>query len=179
MRRNRQSTTLVWWYGIPTLVRLGHNDMTCIINSFTYQIFNTMDKTKAMLGERTKLRNKILAAAKNNESRANYNTLILYCQEYLDMTNDLVMMGRRVGISSELLKVSYWKERYKEFNERNPNIVMGSDDKTYRWVVKVDDLPLYQMRGSEREFRKVFDGIKSVMTYMNPMTPVTYVKLVK
>ena len=138
-----------------------------------------MDKTKAMLGERTKLRNKILAAAKNNESRSNYNTLIVYCQEYLDLTNDLVMMGRRVGISSELLKVSYWKERYKEFNERNPNIVMGSDDKTYRWVVKVDDLPLYQMMGSEREFRKVFEGIKSVMTYMNPMTPVTYVKLVK
>lgn len=153
--------------------------MTYIINLFTYQIFSKMDKIKTMMGERTKLRNKILAAAKNNESRSNYNTLIMYCQEYLDMTNDLVMMGRRVGISSDLLKVSYWKERYKEFNGRNPNIVMGSDNKTYRWVVKVDDLPLYQMRGSENEFRKVYDGIRSVMTYMNPMTPVTYVKLVK
>lgn len=153
--------------------------MTYIINSFTYQIFSKMDKIKTMMGERTKLRNKILAAAKNNESRSNYNTLIMYCQEYLDMTNDLVMMGRRVGISSDLLKVSYWKEKYKEFNGRNPNIVMGSDNKTYRWVVKVDDLPLYQMRGSENEFRKVYDGIRSVMTYMNPMTPVTYVKMVK
>lgn len=138
-----------------------------------------MDKIKTMMGERTKLRNKILAAAKNNESRSNYNTLIVYCQEYLDMTNDLVMMGRRVGISSDLLKVSYWKERYREFNDRNPNVVMGSDNKTYRWVVKVDDLPLYQCRGTEKEFHKVFDGIRAVMTYMNPMTPVTYVKLVK
>ena len=153
--------------------------MTYIISSFTYQIFNTMDKTKSMLGERTKLRNKILAAAKNNESRSNYNTLIMYCQEYLDMTNDLVMMGRRVGISSDLLKVEYWKERYREFNGRNPNIVMGSDDKTYRWVVKVDDLPLYQMRGLEKEFRKVYDGIRAVMTYMNPMVSLTYVKMVK
>ena len=138
-----------------------------------------MDKIKTMMGERTKLRNKILAAAKNNESRSNYNTLIMYCQEYLDMTNDLVLMGRKVGISSDLLKVSYWKERYKEFNDRNPNIVMGSDDKVYRWVVKVDDLPLYQMRGSEKEFRKVYDGIRAVMTYMNPMVSLTYVKMVK
>lgn len=153
--------------------------MTYIISSFTCQIFSTMDKTKSMLGERTKLRNKILAAAKNNESRSNYNTLIMYCQEYLDMTNDLVLMGRKVGISSDLLKVSYWKERYKEFNDRNPNIVMGSDDKVYRWVVKVDDLPLYQMRGSEKEFRKVYDGIRAVMTYMDPMVSLTYVKMVK
>ena len=153
--------------------------MTYIISSFTCQIFNTMDKIKTMMGERTKLRNKILAAAKNNESRSNYNTLIVYCQEYLDMTNDLVMMGRKVGISSDLLKVSYWKERYQEFNDRNPNIVMGSDNKTYRWVVKVDDLPLYQMRGTESEFRKVYDGIRAVMTYMNPMVSLTYVKMVK
>lgn len=153
--------------------------MTYITNSFTCQIFNTMDKIKTMMGERTKLRNKILAAAKNNESRSNYNTLIVYCQEYLDMTNDLVMMGRRVGISSDLLKVEYWKGRYQEFNDRNPNIVMGSDNKTYRWVVKVDDLPLYQCRGTESEFRKVYDGIRAVMTYMNPMVSLTYVKMVK
>jgi hypothetical protein len=135
-----------------------------------------MDKIKTMMGERTKLRNKILAAAKNGESRSNYNTLIVYCQEYLDLTNDLVMLGRKVGISSDLLKVEYWKGRYQEFNNRNPNIVIVPDIKTYRWAVKVNGITMYKFKGKESEFRKVYDGIRAAITYMNPMVSLTYVK---
>lgn len=109
--------------------------------------------------ERDKLRAKIIAVAKNKESRSNYNSLFRHTKRYDELTTELRNLGKKVSITSDLLKYDYWKDRYKAFNSNNPNVIIPEDNEYY--IIHNNDV-LYHFTGTETEYNKVMQFLDSL-----------------
>ena len=129
----------------------------------------------ALMAERDKIRIKLIAMSKNKESRSNYNSLILYASMYQELTDQLISKGRKLKISSNLLKVDYWREQYKKFNNNNPNIVMPVNNEI-KWDIYIDDKKEFTFTGVETAFKMYYNGIQTAYKHLGNKSKISFKK---
>ena len=112
-----------------------------------------------LLAERDKMRLRIIALSKNKESRLNYNALILETQRYKSLTEKLQKLGKKVSIKSNIYNEEYWRQKYRQFNANNINIILPNNNE---YVVKLDNKKIYSFTGDENEYNTINNLIKTI-----------------
>lgn len=118
------------------------------------------ESVKILMAKRDKLRAKIIATSKNKESRSNYNSLLRYTKDYEEITSELQRYGKKVSISSDLLKREYWQERYRQFNSDNPNVIMPAA--AIEYGIMHNNRILYQFEANELEYNMVSEILTAI-----------------
>ena len=123
-----------------------------------------------LMAERDALRVKILALSKNKESRLNQNALILHTRRYAEATDTLRSLGKKVSISSDLLKTEHWREQYRKFNEANPNIIMPTEVSNNVYKITVGNNTVCTFKGTNKEYDLVYKVIDALTGFVGSTT---------
>lgn len=100
-----------------------------------------MNKNDTLKDRRKRLRNTIYSVSRRKDSKEKFEKLIDLTKEYTELTFELTMQGCSVDTSTPILRESYWRQLYDEFNigvEDSPKKMDKNWNITLCWSVRPD-----------------------------------------